>query len=128
MGIGDWGLGIGAASKIGNRRFSNTGDINKYISAPVNSYENIQELSVEEEMEETMFLGLRMVEGVSMEVFQKQFGIEMNQVYGEIIKKHISNGLLSVEDGEGGPRLCLTVRGMDVSNYVMSDFLEPVLF
>lgn len=122
------GFGIGAASKIGNRRFSNTGDINKYISAPANSYENIQELSVEEEMEETMFLGLRMVEGVSMEVFQKQFGIDMNQVYGEVIKKHISNGLLSVEEREDGQHLCLTLRGMDVSNYVMSDFLEPVLF
>ncbi len=122
------GFGIGAASKIGNRRFHNTENREKYIAFPTESYEDLQELSLAEEMEETMFLGLRMVEGVSLEKFQKLFGIELEAVYGEVIRKHIGEGLLRITQRREERYLCLTDKGMDVCNYVMSDFLEPVLF
>ena len=122
------GFGIGAASKIGNKRFHNTENREKYIAFPAESYEDVQELSMAEEMEETMFLGLRMVEGVSFAKFQRLFGVEMEAVYGEVIKKHIEEGLLKITQGGGERYLCLTGKGMDVCNYVMSDFLEPVLF
>ena len=51
----------------------------------------------------------------------------MEQVYGQVIEKHIKNGLLEqvVYDKEVWFRL--TEAGMDVSNYVMADFLEPVI-
>lgn len=122
------GFGIGAASKIGNRRFRNTADREKYIAFPTDSYEDLQQLSMIEEMEETMFLGLRMVEGISMEKFQKQFGMEMETVYGKVIRKHMAEGLLRITQIGEERYLCLTGKGMDVCNYVMSDFLEPVLF
>ena len=122
------GFGIGAASKIGNKRFHNTEDRKEYINSPINSYRDIQELTVEEEMEETMFLGLRMVEGVSMELFQKNFGISMEKVYGPVMEKHINHKLLQIKEVDNQHYLCLTKKGMDVCNYVMSDFLEPVLF
>lgn len=122
------GFGIGAASKIGNRRFHNTENQKKYLTMPCDAYEDMQVLSVAEEMEETMFLGLRMVKGVSMAMFQDIFGISMEEVYGTIINKHIKEGLLRIYENEKGKYLCLTGKGMDVCNYVMSDFLEPVLF
>ncbi len=132
--IGYWeredylGFGIGAASKIGNRRFSNTSDIVRYQKNPCDCYENIQILSREEEMEETMFLGLRLVKGVSRKQFQKNFAVSMEQVYGEVLDKHIQSGLLYEKPMGEDSRICLTKKGMDVSNYVMSDFLEPGLF
>ncbi len=132
--IGYWervdylGFGIGAASKIGNKRFRNTENREKYIAFPTESYEEIQELSMAEEMEETMFLGLRLVEGVSLEKFRKLFGVAMESVYGDVIKKHIAEGLLKIMQKEDEKYLCLTDKGRDVCNYVMSDFLEPVLF
>ncbi len=132
--IGYWervdylGFGIGAASKVGNKRFSNTSDMVAYEAKPCDSYINIQELSRSEEMEETMFLGLRMIKGVSAAVFEKTFGVSLENVYGEVIQKHLQNGLLIWYE-EGKERfLRLTQKGLDVSNYVMSDFLEPGLF
>ncbi|MBR4086097.1 MAG: oxygen-independent coproporphyrinogen III oxidase [Lachnospiraceae bacterium] len=125
--IGYWqrknyvGFGIGAASLIENERFSNGEDLQEYLENPCDCEINHQCLSVEEQMEEYMFLGLRMCQGVSIKGFYQSFGSTLNQVYGQVMEKHIKNGLL--EQKEGWIRL--TEAGMDVSNYVMADFLEP---
>ena len=79
-------------------------------------------------MEETMFLGLRLIKGVSADGFEKTFGVSMEKVYGEVIQKHLKNGLLIWYEDGGNKFLRLTQKGLDVSNYVMSDFLEPGLF
>ena len=80
---------------------------------------DIHPLSAEEQMEEFMFLGLRMTEGVRDAVFMKRFGKRIDQVYGQTLEKHISQGVL--ERTPGGYRL--TARGVDVSNYVLADYL-----
>ena len=70
-------------------------------------------------MEEFMFLGLRMLKGVSDVDFVRLFGVKMETVYGDVINRLISNGLLEKE----GSSLALTEWGMDVSNFVLSEFL-----
>ena len=118
------GFGIGAASLVENVRFTNGRDLKRYLeNGPVK--ENRQELSQEEQMEEFMFLGLRMMQGVSEKKFQRLFGRTIDQVYPGIVDKHIKNGLLQrffylLEREE---RIMLTDRGIDVSNVVMADFL-----
>ena len=81
--------------------------------------ENVHPLSQQEQMEETMFLGLRLTEGVSKAEFHRQFGVSMEQIYGEVIQENIAIGLLVDEAGY----LRLTREGMDLSNYVMAQFL-----
>lgn len=81
--------------------------------------ENVHPLSPQEQMEETMFLGLRLTEGVSKAEFHRQFGVSMEQIYGEVIRKNTAKGLLIDEAGY----VCLTREGMDLSNYVMAQFL-----
>ncbi|MBQ7775693.1 MAG: oxygen-independent coproporphyrinogen III oxidase [Lachnospiraceae bacterium] len=123
------GFGIGAASLVENVRFHNNKDMQKYIKNPYHMEENRQTLSVTEQMEETMFLGLRKTKGVALQSFEKVFGMPMLQVYGEVINKHVAEGLLEFwEDTKGRKYLALTPKGMDVSNYVMADFLEPSIF
>ena len=80
---------------------------------------DIHPLSAEEQMEEFMFLGLRMTEGVREAVFSERFGKRIEQVYGQVLEKHISQEVL--EKTPGGYRL--TERGVDVSNYVLADYL-----
>lgn len=132
--IGYWerkeylGFGIGAASLINNCRFHNGSEILEYIKAPCGVRENMQELSRAEQMEETMFLGLRMTKGVSAKAFEKSFGVSLEQIYGETIRKHREEGLLQRTSFGADEYISLTLRGMDVSNYVMADFLEPVNF
>jgi len=131
--IGYWirknyvGFGIGAASLVENVRFKNTDNLTDYIEDFLNCREEIHSLSIQEQMEETMFLGLRLAKGVSVQNFEAVYGVRMEQVYAEVLEKHIKQGLLEryVSQTEPEEYIRLTPKGMDVSNYVMADFLEP---
>ena len=126
--IGYWkrkdylGLGLGAASLIGNQRFTNTTDMSIYIEGIHSEktwYSHRECLDIQSEMEEFMFLGLRMISGVSADEFEEIFGQNIMSVYGDVIKKHVDNGLLKC----GHRKICLTNAGLDLANQVMSDFL-----
>ena len=125
--IGYWerkhyvGFGIGAASLVENVRFRNGDSLDWYIQNPCESVTDVEGLSVEEQMAEMMFLGLRMEKGVSFQRFQEVFGVSLIKVYGKVIEKHVQEGLLQIKEDQ----VFLTLKGMDVSNYVMADFLEP---
>ena len=125
---GDYvGFGIGAASFVRNVRFSNIRDIGGYIRTKDFSTirENLQKLSVEEQMEEFMFLGLRLTEGVSFEKFEKAFGRTIEEVYPGLIGRLAAKGLLLYVPDEKGQRrgVRLSEFGLDVSNHVMAEFL-----
>ena len=116
------GFGIGAASLLDETRWSNTRDLKRYLSGSGSLRdirEEIQELSAGEQMEEFMFLGLRMMEGVSCADFAEAFGCNLDSVFGEVCEHLISEGLL-VRDGD---RYKLTSRGIDISNSVLAEFL-----
>lgn len=154
------GFGIGAASLLENVRFRNGTDLKAYLEKPLECREEVQVLGGQEQMEEYMFLGLRMAEGVSCGGFKALFGCSMESVYGDVIRKNMRDGLLqylpgpdriyagddlgiSADSGtgelikewyagdgydkaeqKGGDRyLALTDRGLDLSNYVMAQFL-----
>ncbi len=99
------GIGSGAASLIDNHRWCEG--------------EEPQKLSVAEQMEESMFLGLRKMQGVSERRFCEIFQCDMREVYGPVIDAMTEEGLLETRDGF----VKLTERGIDISNYVMSEFL-----
>lgn len=86
---------------------------------PLKIWAGQDELSVDEQMEEYMFLGLRKMAGINMEDFAYTFSKNIEDVYREVIEENIHNGLLK----KTGSRLMLTSRGIDVSNVVMSEFL-----
>lgn len=99
------GIGTGAASLIGSRRWSEG--------------EEPEELSRENQMEEYMFLGLRKMEGVTKSGFLKEFGCTMESKYSRVLKRMYAEGLME----EAGDYVRLTDQGIDISNYVMSEFL-----
>lgn len=119
---GDYlGLGIGAASLINNVRYHNQSDLQSYIQAGgLLPYEEVQHLSRQEQMEEFMFLGMRLTKGVSKAEFERLYGCTAESVYGEVLKKNKEAGLLTVDDA----RICLTEKGLDLSNYVFAQFLQ----
>ncbi len=119
------GLGIGAASLMDNVRFQNGEDLRAYLEDPLGQRRQEQKLTMAEQMEEFMFLGLRLTAGVGEKKFYDIFHYELEQVYGDVIRKHITRGLLSYQAGTAGRYLRLTERGLDLANYVMADFLEP---
>lgn len=122
-GVEYLGLGLGASSYTYGYRYHNTEDLQEYLS--LNLYEggaaarDIEELTLEDKMEEFMFVGLRMMKGVSGSEFLDRFGQNMWNVYGDALKKLEKQGLIEVE----APMVRLTELGIDVSNVVLSEFL-----
>lgn len=117
------GIGLGASSCVDNIRFSNITDLDQYLKRNVSDLSCLcsarEELSISAQMEEFMFLGLRMMCGVSAEKFQKQFSYTIEEVYGHVLNKQLNEKLMKkTPDG-----YCLTDYGIDVSNYVMSEYL-----
>ena len=81
--------------------------------------EEYQVLSEKDRMEETFFVGLRLMEGVDTEKFAVTFGKTVGEVYGALPDKLVDEGLLI----RNGRYLALTSYGIDISNYVMAQFL-----
>ena len=113
------GIGVSAASLVGDHRFTNAPDVDSYIKDPGAEHAEDRRISRKEAMEEFMFLGLRKTAGVSEEAFEEDFGVSMSSVYDGVIKRYAEEGLMKRSEG----RVCLTERGLEVSNIILSDFL-----
>ena len=116
------GIGAGSSSLIGETRFNHIRDRKEYIEM-IRRGEDVdteQEfLSTESQMEEFMYLGLRKTEGISRTAFQDYFQKSLDEIYGTVIEKLNDEKLLECD----GDRVRLSHRGMDVSNWVLAEFL-----
>lgn len=124
--IGYWkrvdylGVGLGASSLIDNVRYSNTRDLYTYLSVPADSlHETAEQITRNEQMEEFMFLGLRMRDGFYRDEFTQAFGIPIEAVYGDVLNHLQQEELLLKREG----RIYLTDKGMDLNNYVVAQFM-----
>jgi len=123
-GVSYLGLGVGASGYVMNRRFHVESDYRKYMSVKMQQditplYCDIEELDIKANMEEFMFLGLRLTKGVSRHEFNEKFGVDMFEVFDRQIKRNMMLKLMEFNS----PYLRLTEKGLDLSNMVMSDFL-----
>ena len=118
------GMGLGAASLMQHQRFHNTEEYTQYITG-IRTKQDIREdveiLSASDEMEEFMFLGLRQVKGISIEIFRQVFRYNIFEIYGEILEKLEQENLITISED----RIALTSKGVDVSNAVFVEFMEP---
>ncbi|MGI6007851.1 MAG: radical SAM family heme chaperone HemW [Ruminococcus sp.] len=116
------GFGLGAASLVDEVRFSNTSDMKEYLRdcrKPKLLQRDREVLGRKEQMEEFMFLGLRMRSGVEKKKFEEKFGCSLDEVYGKTVARYCSMGFLEEKEG----RVFLTGQGISVSNVILSDFL-----
>mgnify|MGYP002542490442 FL=1 len=124
------GFGLGAASLRENMRWNNTREMETYLQQAgepglrTRIKLDIQCLDEKEAMEEFMFLGLRKTEGISARRFEMCFHRKIENVYGSILQKLEGEGLLLRKKGaEGEIFFRLSPFGIDVSNYVLAQFL-----
>lgn len=115
------GLGLAAASYLEGKRFSNPDSMEKYQQMPsfFQAFEEAEPLSVNEKIEEFMFLGLRKQKGVSREEFFQTFHKTMDSYYQRVIEKSIEQGWIAEE----GDFIALTDQGILISNQVLCEFL-----
>lgn len=119
------GMGLGASSYIEECRFEQTSHLTEYLerysaeTGDTVAQNSARKLSQKERMEEFMFLGLRLCDGISREEFRNRFGVAYHTVYGKVTEQLLEQGLLQ-EDGDD---LSLTELGRDLSNRVLAEFL-----
>lgn len=117
------GIGIAAHSFLNGRRTANTPDMDDYMLAmeqgrlaPQTLDEKIDPQTA---LAETMFLGLRLGEGVNLEEVGNAFGINVMRHYATDVRNLICMGLLEHEE----VYLHLTPRGQLLANEVFWRFL-----
>ena len=113
------GIGAGASSLMDHIRWKEPDHIGPSTGLVLEEREDFTRLRRKDEMEEFMFLGLRKINGVSEYDFYKSFRVSMDEIYKESIENLIKEGLLVREED----RIRLTDRGIDLSNYALSQFL-----
>jgi oxygen-independent coproporphyrinogen-3 oxidase len=113
------GIGASAHSFIGEERIKNTGDVMKYIellSGNILPYEEIAKVSRKDAIKETIFLGLRMTEGIDLSKFYNEYGLDLRGASDRLLK----GGLMKVENG----RIMLTGKGLKISNSAIVELFE----
>ena len=116
-----YGIGAGASGYVNGIRYKNHGPIRHYLSAVEEGNARITEehLSQKEKMEEEMFLGLRKKSGVSMARFEEKFGRSFDELYGEIVRDLVQQGLMQID----GDRVRMTKRGLFLGDTVAERFI-----
>ena len=115
------GLGPGAWSFIGNRRWANIADVDQYISRlkngiTVQDRDRDESVSREQAALEKLFLGLRRTSGVDLATYGSQFGGGALDTLLSRIGDLERAGLIKIQKGT----LVLTGRGMLLSDDVLS--------
>ena len=100
-------------------RYKNPADIKAYMADPAGVRTVEERLDKKDLMSEYMILRLRLTEGASISEFAERFGVDLQEVFGETIRKFESLGLLRCT----GDRIVLTEKGLDVANTVMCEFM-----
>lgn len=116
------GMGLGASSYFEGFRYKNINNLSNYIdiNGDISKLkESTEKISKKTSIEEYMFLGLRLLEGIDKIDFYNRWGHEIEYYYKDVIQELIEKGLI-IEDG---CRLRLTKKGIDVSNFALSMFL-----
>lgn len=112
------GFGLGASSQLGRLRWKNTDSLKAYLGGDFAKRE-VLVLTRDNEIEETMYLGLRMMRGVDLNRFKKTFGVDARVIYQRQLQRLEALKLVWIREDALG----LTDRGVDVSNQVLAEFL-----
>ncbi|WP_099187354.1 radical SAM family heme chaperone HemW [Tepidibacter mesophilus] len=117
------GLGPGAHSYLNKERFSNYKDIKTYCEKLRNfelPIENIEKLDKQDMIEEKIFMGLRMNEGIDLKKINEEFKVDFMKMYKNEVESLKNTNLIELVDS----RLSLTNKGIDISNKVFVEFLK----
>ena len=116
-----YGIGAGASGYVDGVRYKNHGPIRHYLQAVEAGNARVQEevLTLNEKMEEEMFLGLRKKSGVSKKRFEEKFGLSFEDQYGAVVTELTEQGLL-VPDRD---IVRMTKKGLFLGDTVAEKFI-----
>ena len=118
------GFGLAAHSYIENKRFCNIDNLDEYISNCENEdFEAniiIQEVqNKEEQMKEYMLLGLRKIDGISIQQFENKFNQNPIMLFRNELQRLDKQKLITID----GDTIKLSIKGLDLANIVWEEFV-----
>lgn len=121
---GEWlGFGCGAHSTRGGARWKNLASTTEYVGAIAGGRRvdvDRRALGRQEHMEDALFTGLRLTDGIDLAEIRARHGVDAWARYGTALDPYVEAGLVIYD----GARLRLTRRGMLLANEVMSVFID----
>lgn len=120
---GEWlAFGCGAHGTRGGVRTKNVASTDEYIARVTDGRDPVTErrvLTANDRLEEALFTGLRLTDGVDIAAVGARYGVDVWSRYGEALTPFLEERWLVRE----GPWLRLTREGMLMANEVMAVFV-----
>ncbi len=116
------GVGAGASSYLNGERFKNTNLPSIYIreiEQKNNAIEARERLEPIHAMGETLMLGLRLLKGISIDVFENRFQVSFQKVYGKIIEPLLHQELIVLDRNH----IALSRKGLFLADSVILKFM-----
>lgn len=119
-----YGAGAGSHGYVNGERYYNIAPVPHYIKAVQlgNAVKETHKVTREESMEEFMFLGLRMNEGISRWDFLQRYGTRIEKIFGDVLTKLEASELIVVTED----RIYMTAAGRMIGNDVFEEFLLSI--
>lgn len=120
------GFGVSAHSYFAGQRYAYTDDMACYISEMENprdignALSECNDIDVFTKETEYVMLRMRLFSGIDIQEYRRTFGEEFLRKYGERLERFAKGGFVTLND----KRCAFTVKGMYVSNYILSDMLD----
>ena len=113
-----YGFGLAAHGYENEIRYSNYETFGEYLKNP-NIHKNIHSVTIQEKLEEEIFLGLRKNKGLNINEINSQYNIDFENKYCQVITKFTPKYLTKTNTGYK-----LTTDGILLSNNILAEFLE----
>ena len=116
------GVGAGASSYLNGERSKNINLPSIYIreietkASAVDTRERLEPLQA---MGETLMLGLRLLKGVSIDVFESRFQVSFQKVYGKAVESLLNQELITFNQN----RIALSRKGLFLADSVILKFM-----
>lgn len=113
-----YGFGLSASGYIENKRYTNTFNFKDYIKNPTSKEYEI--LSKQEQIEEEIYLGLRLTKGINFKNINEKFNTDIYNLYKKEFDKYLKLNLMQ-ETRDG---IKLSTKGILISNEILCDFIK----
>ena len=114
------GFGLAAHSYINGTRYSNTCNLEEYLQRTSKSIKKIEEKQTKEDMQkEYMLLGLRILDGISINKFKEKFADNPIYLFRKELEKLVKEDFIEIDLDN----IKLTNKGLDFANLVWEEFV-----
>ena len=117
------GIGASASGYFNGIRYNNICELDNYEKMILEGEKPIEweeKLSIKEEIEESIFLGLRMNEGIQISDFKEKYNFDFEKEYKNEIEKLSKMELIEIDNN----LMKLTQKGREISNSIFVEFIK----